>query len=84
MELLPGTRLYTWDLDHLSMSLDFRLESAPPPPPARKDFRSCIAVYGGTKTESEIPNVCNNGIKLCQRQTLADLATSSKPLLTDD
>ncbi|KEQ96488.1 hypothetical protein AUEXF2481DRAFT_640626 [Aureobasidium subglaciale EXF-2481] len=34
MELPPGTRLYTWDVDHASTSI-----SSPPP----KDFRSCIA-----------------------------------------
>ncbi|KAI5256245.1 hypothetical protein E4T42_01560 [Aureobasidium subglaciale] len=74
MELPPGTRLYTWDVDHLSIGLDFDLESAP-----ERLSKLHSAVYGGTKTESEIPNVYNNGIKLRQRQTLADLATSSMP-----
>ncbi|KAI5203250.1 hypothetical protein E4T38_05212 [Aureobasidium subglaciale] len=52
MELPPGTRLYTWDVDHLSIGLDFDLESAP-----ERLSKLHSAVYGGTKTESEIPNV---------------------------
>ncbi|KAI5269853.1 hypothetical protein E4T47_06661 [Aureobasidium subglaciale] len=45
MELLPGTRLYTWDLDHLSMSLDFRLESAPPRPEGLSKLHSSVRRY---------------------------------------